>query len=186
MPPRFVPRWWKERPESKRADSAAALGAATYGYTELAQLAELACYCPGTLHEPRRPPRRARGMADRAGASVVGDVPPFPRATRRRSTRSLSSREESPTLGGHLRLFAPALTVTLKVGGTETASKQACPARRELVSEPRDELLDAVVVGPEGVFQKHRPLRLIVQFQVHPVHGEVAPALLRPSYELSA
>ena len=32
---------------SKRPDSAAALGAATYGYTELAELAELACYCPG-------------------------------------------------------------------------------------------------------------------------------------------
>ncbi len=33
-------------PAAKRTDSAA-LGAATYGYTELAQLAELACYCPG-------------------------------------------------------------------------------------------------------------------------------------------
>ncbi|MGO9341566.1 MAG: transglutaminase domain-containing protein [Acidimicrobiales bacterium] len=32
---------------AKRPDSAAALGAATYGYTELAELAELACYCPG-------------------------------------------------------------------------------------------------------------------------------------------
>jgi transglutaminase-like putative cysteine protease len=32
---------------SRRPDSAAALGAATYGYTELSELAELACYCPG-------------------------------------------------------------------------------------------------------------------------------------------
>lgn len=31
----------------KRGESTAALGVATYGYTELANLAELACYCPG-------------------------------------------------------------------------------------------------------------------------------------------
>jgi transglutaminase-like putative cysteine protease len=31
----------------KRGESTAALGVATYGYTELAEMAELACYCPG-------------------------------------------------------------------------------------------------------------------------------------------
>jgi hypothetical protein len=30
-----------------RGESTAAVGVATYGYTELSELAELACYCPG-------------------------------------------------------------------------------------------------------------------------------------------
>jgi hypothetical protein len=35
------------RKKLKIEDVSAALGAATYGYAELAELAELACYCPG-------------------------------------------------------------------------------------------------------------------------------------------
>lgn len=35
------------RSKARRDDASAALGAATYGYAELAHLAELACYCPG-------------------------------------------------------------------------------------------------------------------------------------------
>src|SRR5689334_15892346 len=42
----------------------------------------------------------------------------------------------------------------------------------------RDEFLDALVAGFERVLAEHRPLRLVVELEVHPVDGEVASALL--------
>src|SRR6478609_2574861 len=48
-----------------------------------------------------------------------------------------------------------------------------------------DELLDALVVGPEGVLAEHRALGLIVELQVHPVDRVVALALLGLADELA-
>ena len=46
---------------------------------------------PGPLHEPRRSPCRARGVENRAGASIVGDVPSVPRTSR--NARLCTSRK---------------------------------------------------------------------------------------------
>src|SRR5919107_5478797 len=53
-------------------------------------------------------------------------------------------------------------------------------------SHPVDELVDALVVRPEGVLAEHRALCLVVELEVDPVDGEVAPPLLRPLDELSS
>src|SRR3954468_10902068 len=52
-------------------------------------------------------------------------------------------------------------------------------------SHPVDQPLDPLVVGTERVLAEHGPLRLVVELEVHPVDGEVAPALLRAPDELS-
>src|SRR5690606_36872811 len=53
-------------------------------------------------------------------------------------------------------------------------------------SHARDQPLDAFVVGTERVLAQDGALRLVVQLQVHPVDGEVAPALLGVPDELTA
>src|SRR6202012_555314 len=50
---------------------------------------------------------------------------------------------------------------------------------------PGDELFDALVNRPERVLAQHRALGLVVELQVHPVHGEVTPPFLRPANELA-
>src|SRR5581483_1395038 len=49
----------------------------------------------------------------------------------------------------------------------------------------RDELLDALVDTAVRVLAEHSALGLVVQLQVHPVDGEVAPALLGPADEVA-
>src|SRR5262249_56504097 len=49
-----------------------------------------------------------------------------------------------------------------------------------------DQLLDPLVHRAERVLAQHRPLGLVVQLEVHPVDGEVAPLLLGPADELAA
>src|SRR5579875_3531421 len=56
-------------------------------------------------------------------------------------------------------------------------------AQAAQASQRRDQPLDAVVVRAERVLEQHGPLRLVVQLQVDPVDGEVAPALLRSPHE---
>src|ERR1700746_2188010 len=53
-------------------------------------------------------------------------------------------------------------------------------------SHAGDELLDALVDRAERVLAQHGPLGLVVQLEVHPVDGEVAPLLLGPADELAA
>src|SRR6266487_6548283 len=53
-------------------------------------------------------------------------------------------------------------------------------------SHPGDELLHPLVGAPERVLAEHRALGLVVQFQVHPVHGEVTAPLLGAADELAA
>src|SRR6185437_7542287 len=49
-----------------------------------------------------------------------------------------------------------------------------------------DQLLDPLVDRAERVLAQHGPLSLVVQLEVHPVDGEVAPLLLGPADELAA
>src|SRR5260370_3865864 len=63
-------------------------------------------------------------------------------------------------------------------------SPPTTPAARR--SHPGDELLDPLVHRTERVLAQHRALGLVVQLEVHPVDGEVAPFLLRPADELAA
>src|SRR6266436_1053118 len=49
-----------------------------------------------------------------------------------------------------------------------------------------DELLHPLVDRAEWVLAQHGPLGLVVELQVHPVDGEIAPPLLRPADELAA
>src|ERR1700750_2593178 len=63
------------------------------------------------------------------------------------------------------------------------ANSQPC---RDAGLHPRDQLLDALVNRAERVLAQHGPLRLVVQLEVHPVDGEVAPLLLGPADELAA
>src|SRR5206468_11311489 len=53
-------------------------------------------------------------------------------------------------------------------------------------SHVRDQLLHPVVNAAERVLAEHRPLRLIVQLQVDPVDGVVAPLRLRLADEVAA
>src|ERR1700744_41202 len=48
-----------------------------------------------------------------------------------------------------------------------------------------DELFDSFVDRSERVLAQHRALRLVVELQVHPVHGEITPPLLGPADELA-
>ena len=47
--------------------------------------------------------------------------------------------------------------------------------------ERGDQLLDPLVVRLERVLAEHGALGLVVELEVHPVDGEVAPALLGPA-----
>src|ERR1700753_4034752 len=63
------------------------------------------------------------------------------------------------------------------------ANSQACRYARV---HPRDQLLDPLVDRAERVLAQHGPLSLVVQLEVDPVDGEVAPLLLGPADELAA
>src|SRR4029077_15323897 len=63
------------------------------------------------------------------------------------------------------------------------ANSQPC---RYAGLHPRDQLLDPLVHRAERVLAQHGPLSLVVQLEVHPVDGEVAPLLLGPADELAA
>src|SRR5436190_7314120 len=69
-------------------------------------------------------------------------------------------------------------------------AQPATMAVRRIASEPRshagDEFFHPFVDGAERVLAENRALRLVVELQVHPVHGEVAATLLRPLDELPA
>src|SRR5215467_10772909 len=52
-------------------------------------------------------------------------------------------------------------------------------------SHAGDKLLHPLVGAPERVLAQHGPLRLVVQLEMHPVHGEIAPPLLRAADELA-
>src|SRR3954452_8730198 len=49
-----------------------------------------------------------------------------------------------------------------------------------------DELFHPVVHGPEGVLAQDGALRLVVELEMDPVNGEVAPLLLSPLDEVAA
>src|SRR5204863_8667066 len=53
-------------------------------------------------------------------------------------------------------------------------------------SEAGDELLDPLVPRFERVLAQHRPLGLVVELEMDPVDGEVAPPLLGLADELAA
>src|SRR5215470_8217714 len=50
----------------------------------------------------------------------------------------------------------------------------------------RDQALDALVDRPERVLAQHGALRLVVELEVHPVHGEVAAGRLGGRDEVAA
>src|SRR3954451_4030731 len=54
------------------------------------------------------------------------------------------------------------------------------------VSHALDEAFHALVVRPERVLAQHGALGLVVQLEVHPVDGEVPPALLGALDEVAA
>src|ERR1700730_2502426 len=60
------------------------------------------------------------------------------------------------------------------------------PARSYAESHARNELLDALVHRAERVLAEHGPLGLVVQLEMHPVDGEIAPLLLGPADKLAA
>src|ERR1700755_3379528 len=63
------------------------------------------------------------------------------------------------------------------------ANSQPC---RYAGLHPRDQLLDPLVDRAERVLAQHGPLSLVVQLEVDPVDGKVAPLLLRPADGLAA
>src|SRR6476469_2163731 len=63
------------------------------------------------------------------------------------------------------------------------ANSQPC---RYAGLHPRYQLLDPLVDRAERVLAQHGPLSLVVQLEVNPVDGEVAPLLLGPADELAA
>src|SRR6266852_3844677 len=56
---------------------------------------------------------------------------------------------------------------------------------RRSTSERGDELFDPFVASLERVLAEHRPLGLVVQFEMNPVDSEVPAAFLRPADELA-
>src|SRR5215210_739327 len=89
---------------------------------------------------------------------------PWPRSTSTRCNpgRSTSSRVTFPERNEG----------TIARLGSESA------ARAEAALQRRDQALDAVVAGLEGVLAQHGALSLVVQLQVDPVDGVVALAFL--------
>src|SRR4051794_12784425 len=59
-------------------------------------------------------------------------------------------------------------------------------SRLRSASHAGDQPLHPLVDAGERVLAEHRALSLVVQLQVHPVDGEVAPLLLRPPHEVAA
>src|SRR5690625_4604513 len=55
----------------------------------------------------------------------------------------------------------------------------------ELGSHTGDELVDPFIDGLERVLAQHGALGLVIEFEMDPIHGEVAPLLLRPADELT-
>src|ERR1700730_14679040 len=73
-----------------------------------------------------------------------------------------------------------------RTGAAATAVKVSCRWSSLVVRSVTglhagDQLLDPLVHRPERVLAQHGPLGLVVQLQVHPVHGEVTAALLGPA-----
>src|SRR5688500_9656082 len=64
---------------------------------------------------------------------------------------------------------------TEKSSGTVTSGDLAWPVT-----------LNPFVVGSERVLAQHGALRLVVELEVHPIDGEVAPALLSLADEVAA
>ncbi len=181
---------------AKRPESTAALGTATYGYTELAQLAELACYCPGrcTSRDARHAEQEAwrieRALRSSGMFRRFPGPPVAPGTVLTGSLAGSASRGGGPGAAAILGSSAPTTPQNPSVERRSQSPAQALSTGSVTSSvtgsEPGDELLHAVVVRSEGILQQHRALRLIVQLQVHPVHCEIAPALLCSSYELPA
>src|SRR6185312_12811348 len=67
-----------------------------------------------------------------------------------------------------------------------TLSRPSAGAEAVACSHPGDQLFHPLVDRAERVLAQDRPLGLIVQFEMDPVHREVAPALLRAPDELAA
>jgi hypothetical protein len=114
-------------PGAKHADSAAALGAATYGYTELAQLAELACYCPGSCTS--RDARHAEQEAWRIERALrsSGMFRRFPGPPVAGPFGAVGSVGSVMSAGSFGSPGSTRSTASLKVVGSETYSKAAGP-----------------------------------------------------------
>src|SRR5664279_3953393 len=75
-----------------------------------------------------------------------------------------------------------------------TTSSLSYPRRRPVRLPARggsrlhrlDQPSDPFVTGPERVLEQHRPLRLVVQLEVHPIDGVVPPGVLGRRDELAA
>src|SRR6516165_1592364 len=65
------------------------------------------------------------------------------------------------------------------------ATRLTSRSSRSIALERRDELLDPLVPGLERVLAEHRPLGLVVELEMDPVHGEVTAAFLGPPDELA-
>src|SRR5258708_6808963 len=96
--------------------------------------------------------------------------------SRRRSTRL---RRRSP------RVAKGSSSPGRRTGSTTVPRPLTCSQLHASRSHARDQALDPLVVGPERVLAEHGPLGLIVELEVHPVYGEVAPLLLGVSDELA-
>src|ERR1039457_4902710 len=66
------------------------------------------------------------------------------------------------------------------------ADYAACTVRPGAALHPRDELFDPFVDRTERILAQDRPLGLVVELEVDPVHGEIAAPLLRTADELAA
>lgn len=55
-----------------------------------------------------------------------------------------------------------------------------------MVLHARDQPLNPLIDRPERVFAQHGALRLVVEFEMYPVDGEITSRLLRGADELTA
>src|SRR4029453_11635661 len=108
------------------------------------------------------PPQAASEAARRAAATS---------ANRRRTVVSYFLIERCGTGTGRPCGVAPAAR-----SGQLTCTES--PTRLPAWLHACDELLDPVVDGTERVLAEDCALRLIVQFEMHPIDGEVPPAFL--------
>ena len=58
-------------------------------------------------------------------------------------------------------------------------------SRQRSLSERIDEPFHSIVVCLERILQQQGPLGLVIELEMHPVHGEVTPLLRSPSDECS-
>src|SRR4051794_18059598 len=113
--------------------------------------------------------------------------PPVPRPN---STAVVLTTTRSPTATAPIswvRTYAgrPSTSTRCNPGRSES-SAVTVPVLYEGTSlERRDQLLDALVTGLEGVLAQDRALGLVVELQVDPVDGVIALALLGPADELA-